>query len=91
MKVLKPLINPSMLTSYEQFYIQTFHQENKLIPEQYPGEQIRYFKRPFTPNPPHEKTSHVTAFGPHTHPSCLHLTSKPAATQGMYNIFLSSP
>jgi hypothetical protein len=91
MKVLKPLSTPSMLTSYKQVYIQTFHQE-KLIPEQYAGKQNPLFQMAIhPPAPPHEKTSRVTASGPHAHPSCMHLTSKPAATRGMYNIFLSSP
>jgi len=51
MKLLKPLSNPSMLTSYEKFYIQTFHQENKLIPEQYPGEQNPLFQTAIHPRP----------------------------------------
>jgi len=28
-----------MLIPYEQFFIQSLHQEGQLIPEQYPGEQ----------------------------------------------------
>ena len=51
MKLLKPLSNPSMLTSYKQFYIQTFHQENKLILEQYPGEQTPLFQTAIHPQP----------------------------------------
>ena len=38
MTLLKPLNIPSMLIPYEQFYIQTLHQVDKLIPGQYPGE-----------------------------------------------------
>jgi len=38
MTLLKPFNNPSMLTPYEQFYIQTLHREGKLIPEQYQGD-----------------------------------------------------
>ena len=32
MTLLKPLNNPTMLTPYEQFYIQSLQQEGKLIP-----------------------------------------------------------
>jgi hypothetical protein len=32
MTLLKPLNNPNTLTPYEQFYIQSLHQEGKLIP-----------------------------------------------------------
>jgi len=46
---LKPLICPSMLTSYEQFYIQTDHPEVKPIPEQYPDEQNPLFQKPIHP------------------------------------------
>jgi len=38
MTLLKPLNNPSMLIPNKQYYIQTLHQEGKLISEQYPGE-----------------------------------------------------
>jgi hypothetical protein len=51
MKLLKPLSNPSMLISYEQFYTQTFHQENKLIREQYPGEQNPLYQTVIHPRP----------------------------------------
>jgi len=71
-------------SSYEQFYIQTLHQEGKLITEQYPGEL----------NPLFQTASHTL----HTtwkDQSCYslqprHLFSLPApnfqptATQGMY-------
>ena len=39
MTLLKPLNNTTMLIPYEQFFIQSFHQEGQLIPEQYPGKQ----------------------------------------------------
>jgi len=51
MKVLKPLSTPSMLTSYKQVYIQTFHQE-KLIPEQYAGKQNPLFQMAIHPPRP---------------------------------------
>jgi len=38
-----------MLTSYEQFYIQTDHPEVKPIPEQYPDEQNPLFQKPIHP------------------------------------------
>jgi hypothetical protein len=34
MSLLKPLYNTAMLMPYEQFFIQTFHHNGKLIPEQ---------------------------------------------------------
>jgi len=34
MTLLKPLSSPRMLIPYEQHYIQTLHQEGKLIPKQ---------------------------------------------------------
>jgi hypothetical protein len=48
MTVLKPLNNPNMLTPYEQFHIQSLHQEGKLIQEQCPGD----------PNPLHQLAIH---------------------------------
>jgi len=59
MTLLKPLNNPSLLLPYEQYYIQSFHHEGKLIPEQSPGETNPQFQTALTPNPhiPHEQTS----------------------------------
>ena len=37
--ILKPLNDTTMLTPYEQYFIQTLHQEGQLIPEQSPGEK----------------------------------------------------
>jgi hypothetical protein len=42
MTILKPLNNTTMLTPYEQYFIQSLHQEGQLIPKQYPGEKKRY-------------------------------------------------
>ena len=42
MTILKPLSDMTMLTPYEQYFIQTHHQEGQLIPEQSPGEKTRY-------------------------------------------------
>ena len=63
MTLLKPLNYPSLTISYEQYYIQSLHQEGKLILEQIPGEIIPLFKRPWTPSSrtPHEQTSCASA------------------------------
>jgi hypothetical protein len=39
MTLLKPLNDTSLLTPYEQYFIQTLHHEGQLIPEQAPGEK----------------------------------------------------
>jgi hypothetical protein len=38
MKLLKPTKHASMLFPYESFFIQSHHQQEQLISEQYPGE-----------------------------------------------------
>jgi len=38
MTLLKPIKNTSLLTPYEQFFIQAFHKSGRLISEQNPGE-----------------------------------------------------
>jgi hypothetical protein len=45
MTLLKPLTNPNVRTPYEQYYIQSLHQEGKLIPEQNPGDPNPLFKK----------------------------------------------
>jgi hypothetical protein len=37
MTILKPLNNMTLLTPYEQYFIQTLYQKGQLIPEQPPG------------------------------------------------------
>jgi len=37
MTILKPLTDTTLLTPYEQYFIQTLHQEGQLIPEQFAG------------------------------------------------------
>ena len=63
--------NPSLLLPYEQYYIQSLHQERKLIPEQSPGETKPCSKRSLAPNPhiPHEQVSSASAciWIPHHH------------------------
>ena len=44
MTIFKPLNNMIMLTPYEQYFIQTLHQEGRLIPKQSPGGK----KNPFS-------------------------------------------
>jgi len=38
MTLLKPVKNASLLTPYEQFFIQAFHKSEMLVSEQNPGE-----------------------------------------------------
>ena len=52
MTLLKPINNPNLLIPCQQYYIQTLYREDKLIPEQYPGEKkTHYFKWPLTHSP----------------------------------------
>ena len=37
MTILKPLKDATLLTPYEEYFIQTLHQEDQLIPEQFAG------------------------------------------------------
>jgi len=53
MTLLKLLNNPSLLLPYEQYYIQSLHQEGKFIPEQNPGETNPLFQTAINPQPPH--------------------------------------
>jgi len=50
MTLLKPLNNTAMLIPYEQLFIQSLHQERKLIAEQYPGEQTPLFQLVIDPS-----------------------------------------
>jgi len=53
MTLLKPLNSPNMLIPYEQYYIQAFYREGKLIPKQYPGETNPLFQTVINLQPPH--------------------------------------
>ena len=66
-----------MLIPYEQYYVQTLHQEGKLIPEQYPGELNPLFQMAINPHPHtlHEKSSRAITCSPDTTPAYPHLTS----------------
>ena len=48
--LLKPLNNAAMLIPYEQLFIQSLHQERKLIAEQYPDEQNTLFQLVIDPS-----------------------------------------
>jgi hypothetical protein len=90
MTLLKPLNNPNMLISYEQFHIQALHQKGKLIPEQYAGDPNPLFQLSIHPLPiPLDKASRAASLFLDAHPAVLHLTP-PASSQGMYGfIFIS--
>ena len=53
--ILKPLKDTTSLTPYEQYFIQTLHQEGQLIPEQFAGEKTPFFSLPLTPPTHHSK------------------------------------
>jgi len=53
MTLLKPLNNPRLLILYEQYHIQTFYREGKLIPEQSPGEINPLLQTVINLQPPH--------------------------------------
>ena len=61
MTILKPLKDTTLLTPYEQYFIQTLHQEGQLIPEQFAGEKYRLLQFAIDPAyTPLEETSQVT-------------------------------
>jgi hypothetical protein len=67
MTILKPLGDTTLLTPYEQYFIQTLYQKEQLIPEQSPGEMnplvqlaIDHTKIPLTEN------NETTSFIPYT-------------------------
>jgi len=67
-----------MLIPYEQYYVQTLHQEGKVSPEQYPGEQKPLFQTTINLHPLHtlhEKTSRAITCSPDTTPAYPHLSS----------------
>jgi len=52
MSLLKPLNNTSLLTPYEQFFIQALHKSGKLISEQNPGEPNPLLQMAINPSHP---------------------------------------
>ena len=87
MTLLKPLNSPSTLIPYEQYYIQTLHQECKLIPEQNPGELNPLFQAAINPQPPHTALKDLSYFSlqPRHYSSLTTPNPQPTANQGMYN------
>jgi hypothetical protein len=67
MTILKPLNYTTLLTPYEQYFIQTLYQRGQLIPEQPPGE-----KKPLVQlaidhtHTPLAETSQAASFIPYT-------------------------
>jgi hypothetical protein len=67
MTILKPLNDTTVLTPYEQYFIQTLHQEGQLIPEQSPGEKNPLLQLAIDPSyTPLEETIQATYFIPDT-------------------------
>jgi len=65
MTILKPLKDPTMLTPYEQYFINTLHQEGQLIPEQPTGKKIPLLQLAIDPSyTPLEKNSQAISFIP---------------------------
>ena len=79
--MFRALLCPS---SYEQFYIQTFHQEGKLIPEQYPGELNPLFQTAIHPLHTASKDQSCYSLQPGHLSSLPAPNFQPTATQGMY-------
>jgi hypothetical protein len=70
MHLLKPINNTYTLIPYEQFCIQSLHQEKKLIPEQSPGDLNPLFQLVIDPHHPQlDKTSCMATSTPHTRPT----------------------
>jgi hypothetical protein len=50
MTILKPLNDTTMLIPYEQYFIQSLHQEGQIIPKQYRGEKNLLFQLAIDPS-----------------------------------------
>jgi len=73
MTLLKPIHNQHLLTTYEQFFIYSFHKHGNIISEQYPGSPNPPFGLVIhTPQPHTNKFSCVTYFHQPTGSYCLH-------------------
>jgi len=67
MTILKPLNDTTLLTPYEQYFIQTLHQEGQLIPQPFAGGKKPLLQIPIDPAyTPLEETSQTTPFLEHT-------------------------
>jgi len=61
MTILKSLKDTTLLTPYEQYFIQTLHQEGQLMPEKFAGEKHRLLQLAIDPaDTPFEETSQVS-------------------------------
>ena len=61
MTLLKPLKDTTLLRPYVQYFIQTFHQEGQLIPEQFAGGKKLLLQLAIDPAyTPLEETSQVS-------------------------------
>jgi hypothetical protein len=68
MTLLKPLKNNTMLIPCEQLFIQSLHQEGKLIAEQHPGEPNLLFQLVIDPSyTPRDGTSRSISPTPNTY------------------------
>ena len=84
--LLKPLNNAAMLIPYEQLFIQSLHQERKLIAEQYPGEQNPLFQPVTEPSyTSHDATVRSTSPRPNTLPVSPHPCHQQTASSRMYS------
>ena len=85
MTILKPLKDTTLLTPYEQYIIQTLHQEGQLIPEQFAGEKTPFFGLPLTPPTHHLKKQATSLLFYSTHSATLLFTVYlPTTATGMY-------
>ena len=78
-----------MLIPYEQYYIQTLHQEGKLLPEQYPGELNPLIQTAINPHRPHTTWKDQSCYNlqPGHYSSLLATNFQPTATQGTVRKF----
>jgi hypothetical protein len=67
MMILKPLNDMTLLTPYEQYFIQTLYQKGQLIPKQPPGEKNPLVQLAIDPTyTPLTETSQAASFIPYT-------------------------
>ena len=82
MTILKLLKDTNLLTPYEQYFIQSLHQEGQLIPEQFAGVKNPLLQLAIDPAyTPLEETSQVTRLTVHIVPRCRSLSPCPPQQQ----------
>ena len=80
-----------MLTPYEQYVIQSLHQDGQLIPEQNPGEKNLLLQLAIDPSyTPLEETSQATSLIPYTYCHVATLRTQPTTTLEHYTICCKS-